>query len=80
VENFTVEAIVIENKGVMRAESENDLERLQRQVETAKKLVHQSGIKVEELEASIRSSCDLNERFVIFPRKIKRNSSGLKVV
>jgi hypothetical protein len=60
----------------MCAENENDLERLQRQVEKAKRLIHQSGIKVEELGASINNICDLNGRFVIFPRNIKRDSTG----
>ena len=73
MENFTVEVIVIQDKGVMRAESENDLERLQRQVEKAKTLVHKSGIKVEELEASMRDIRDSKERFVLFPRNLKSN-------
>jgi hypothetical protein len=59
----------------MRAESESDLERLQRQVEKAKALVHQSGIKVEELEATMRGIGDFKNRFILFPRNIKRNST-----
>ena len=73
VENITVQAIVIEDKGVMRTESESDLERLQRQVEKSKTLVHQSAIKVEELEASMRSIGDLKDRFIVFPRNKKRD-------
>jgi hypothetical protein len=64
----------------MSAESEHDLERLQRQVEKSKKLVHQSAIKVEELEASMRVSCDLKDRFILFPRDLKNNSGGQKTV
>jgi hypothetical protein len=64
----------------MCAESQSDLERLQRQVEKAKTLVRQSGIKVEELEASMRDICELKGRFILFPRNLKKNSSGLKTV
>jgi hypothetical protein len=71
---------VIENKGVMSAESQRDLERLQRRVEKSKKLVHQSAIKVEELEASMRDICELKGRFILFPRNLKKNSDGLKTV
>src|SRR5580692_4102160 len=78
IENFTVEAIVVVNKGVMCAESQSDLERLQRQVEKAKTLVRQSGIKVEELETSMRDLCELKGRFILFPRNLKKNSRGLK--
>jgi hypothetical protein len=56
----------------MSAESQSDLERLQRQVEKEKTLVHRSGIKVEELEASMRGSCKLKDRFILFPRNIKK--------
>jgi hypothetical protein len=58
----------------MSTENKSDLERLQRQVERAKKLIHQSEKKVEELGASISNICDLKDRFVIFPRNMKRNS------
>jgi hypothetical protein len=56
----------------MGAESQSDLERLQRQVEKAKTLVRQSGIKVEELEASMRGVCEVKKRFVLFPRNLKK--------
>jgi hypothetical protein len=59
----------------MRAEIESDLERLQRQVEKAKTLVHQSGIKVEQLEASMRGICDFKKRFILLTRNIKKNST-----
>lgn len=76
MEKFAFEFIVVVDKGVMRAEYEIDLERLQRQVEKAKTLVRQSGIKVEELEASMRGMGDLKERFILFPRNIKSNPPG----
>jgi hypothetical protein len=80
VENFAVEAIVTVDKGVMCPESQNDLERLQRQVEKAKTLIHQSGIKVEELETSVRNIGDFKDRFVLFTRNIKRNSADRPTV
>ena len=47
---------------------ESELERLQRQVEKEKALVHQSGIKVEELEASMHDIYRFKDRLTVFPR------------
>lgn len=47
---------------------ESELERLQRQVEKAKALVQQSGIKVEELEASMHEIYRFKDRVTLFPR------------
>lgn len=51
---------------------ETELERLQRQVEKAKALVHQSGMKAEELEASVREIHNISERVILFPRNGKK--------
>ena len=51
---------------------ETELERLQRQVERAKTLIHQSGIKVEELEASVNEIYRFKDRLTMFPRNGKR--------
>ena len=48
---------------------ESELERLQRQVERAKTLIHQSGIKVEELEASVNEIYRFKDRITMFPRR-----------
>lgn len=48
---------------------ESELERLQRQVERAKTLIHQSGIKVEELEASVNEIYRFKDRLTMFPRR-----------
>lgn len=53
----------------MRDESE--LERLQRQVEKSKSLVQQSGVKVEELEASMREFYRFKDRLTVFRRNGK---------
>jgi hypothetical protein len=47
---------------------ETELERLQRQVEKSKAMVHQSGIKVEELEASMHDIYRFKDRLTVFPR------------
>lgn len=51
---------------------ESELERLQRQVEKARMLIRQSGIKVEELEASVNQIYNFTERLVLSPRNGKR--------
>jgi hypothetical protein len=73
VESFKVEVIVTLDKGVMR--NETDLEQLQQRVEKAKTLVHQSGIKVEELEASIRYSRNFKDDLIIYQQKVKSDST-----
>lgn len=52
---------------------ESDLERLRRQVEKSRILVHQSEMKVEELEASMREIHHFKDRLVIFSGRAKRD-------
>ncbi|MGH7940839.1 MAG: hypothetical protein ACREFR_07210 [Limisphaerales bacterium] len=51
---------------------ESDLERLQRRVEKSKVLLHQSEMKVEELEASIRKIDSFKDRVFIFSARPKQ--------
>jgi hypothetical protein len=53
--------------------SRQEIERLERQVQKSKKLVHQSELKVEELEASIKGIYDFKSRTFLF----NRNKSGV---
>jgi len=48
--------------------SRQEIERLERQVQKAKKLVHESELKVEELEASIKGIYDFKSRTFLFHR------------
>ena len=45
---------------------ENELERLQRRVEKEKKLVHESEIKIEELDAALQQLYHFENRVTIF--------------
>jgi hypothetical protein len=73
MESFKVEVIVTLDKGVMR--NETDLEQLQQRVEKAKTLVHQSGIKVKKLEASMRYTRNFKDELIAYQQKVKSNSA-----